>query len=443
MTDTEGQGPNNPYDANDARVLLPWELAELREAGYQIGDLEPEVAQAIESGDEAWCRRMLEELAAWPRSGQGTLDEPGDFAALSACWSGMEQGRAPLGKSTLADRIWAAWAGRIAGCMLGKPVEGWPPAQLRSYLDLAHAYPLSDYIPALDPMPAGCEFDFSWTTTVRGSFEESTRDDDIDFTILGLITLETKGRLFRPEDVGDVWMTYVPYLSLYTAERVAYRNLVAGLRPPETAIHLNPYREWIGAQIRADMWGYVNPGRPSEAAEMAFRDATLSHTRNGVYAAMWAAALIAACFTSTTMREALAISLRCIPSRSRLAAALKAVADRFDAGSSWDDTRSEIEQTYSSYHWVHSVNNAALVAASLLWGEGDYSRTVGLTVEGGWDTDSNGATAGSAFGAMHGREGIPSHWLAPIHNRVRSAVKGFDGLTIDELAARTMAIAAW
>ena len=91
---------------------------------------------------------------------------------------------------------------------------------------------------------------------------------------------------------------------------------------------------------------------------------------------------------------------------------------------------------------MHTINNAAVVAAALLWGEGDFTRTIGLAVQGGWDTDCNGATAGSVFGAMHGAEAIPRRWTEPLGDRVRSALFGFDGARISELARRTAAQAA-
>jgi ADP-ribosylglycohydrolase len=82
-----------------------------------------------------------------------------------------------------------------------------------------------------------------------------------------------------------------------------------------------------------------------------------------------------------------------------------------------------------------------VIAAGILWGEGDFTRTIGLTVQGGLDTDSNGATAGSVAGILTGAAGIPPHWTDPLENRVRSALFGFDGISISELAARTTHVA--
>ena len=91
------------------------------------------------------------------------------------------------------------------------------------------------------------------------------------------------GRDFTPYDVSRMWLDSQPKNAYCTAERVAFINFVKGFTPPASAVHKNPYREWIGAQIRADYFGYINPGRPEAAAEMAWRDACVSHVKNGIY----------------------------------------------------------------------------------------------------------------------------------------------------------------
>jgi ADP-ribosylglycohydrolase len=82
-----------------------------------------------------------------------------------------------------------------------------------------------------------------------------------------------------------------------------------------------------------------------------------------------------------------------------------------------------------------------VIAAGLLWGEGDFTHTIALTVLGGLDTDSNGATAGSVAGILNGATKIPSHWTEPLEDTLRSALFGFDGSRISALAERTVKVA--
>ena len=100
----------------------------------------------------------------------------------------------------------------------------------------------------------------------------------------------------------------------------------------------------------------------------------------------------------------------------------------------------EIRARFGHYSWVHSINNACLITAGLLWGEGDFTATVGLTVQGAWDTDSNAATAGSVVGTVLGADQLPRHFIEPLEDRTRSAVFGYDNSRISELARRTTAL---
>src|SRR4029450_1727104 len=108
----------------------------------------------------------------------------------------------------------------------------------------------------------------------------------------------------------------------------------------------------------------------------------------------------------------------------------------------WDMALTGIQRRYGHYGWCHAVNNAAIIVAGLLWGDGDVARTIGLTVMGGWDTDSNGATAGSVVGVLGGTARLPAHLIDPLEDRTRSAIFGFDGARISELAGRTARIAS-
>lgn len=118
-------------------------------------------------------------------------------------------------------------------------------------------------------------------------------DDDTNYTVTGLSILKTYGTEFTPEDVGRYWLSNIPLLSTCTAEGVAYRNMTCGINQPKSAVYLNHYREWIGAQIRADFFGYAGSGNPELSAEFAWRDACISHVKNGIYGEMWVSAMLA------------------------------------------------------------------------------------------------------------------------------------------------------
>jgi ADP-ribosylglycohydrolase len=428
------------HDAVDLRDLVTAELAQRRESGYNVSGLEAAVEAALADGS-APLVELLDRLEQAPCSEDWPYEEPSRLEEILARLPETPPTPLQLDEAELRDRLLGAWLGRCAGCTLGKPVEGWTHDQLRRYLESAGAHPLLDYLPVLEPAPEGLELRACWPETTRGRIRCMARDDDIDYTILGLHVLESHGFGFGSREVAAEWLDHLPFTRTYTAERVAYRNLVLGLHPPETATFRNPYREWIGAQIRGDMWGYVSPGNPRQAATLAFRDAAVSHTANGIYGEMWSAALVAACFVAPDVRSALVASLEHIPSRARLTEALRRVLDLHASGLEWPDARDEIEARYGHYGWVHTINNAAVVAAGLLWGDGDFARTVGLVVQAGWDTDSNGATAGSVYGALHGATALPPAWVDPLGDRVHSTIVGYDNARISDLAERTLRLA--
>ena len=434
------------HDPLSLHDLVADEIAQRRETGHDVASVAQRYA-VTGPADTSTLEGLLAELSELTPPVDWPYDEPSDLPGIIATLVPAPPDEATsslVDAARLPDRILGGWLGRIAGCNLGKPVEWgdhWTSAHIRDYLERAEAWPLRDYFPVLDPMPPGFDLRDNWPQTTRGRVDGSARDDDIDYAILGLHLLERHGAAIGPDHVATAWLTYLPYLQVYTAERTVYRNLLQGIAPGEAAAVRNPYREWIGALIRGDVFGWTQPGRPRAAALLAFQDASLSHTANGIYGEMWAAALVACAFTANDARSAIEASLAHIPPRSRLAAALRDVLDIEGRGAEWDEAIDAIQRRYGHYSWVHTINNAALIAAGLLWGRGDYAATVGLTVSGGWDTDSNGATAGSVAGVLLGASVLPAHFVEPLNDRVRSALFGFDDSRISDLAARTTRIA--
>jgi len=156
---------------------------------------------------------------------------------------------------------------------------------------------------------------------------------------------------------------------------------------------------------------------------------------------MLAAALASPGHALDDIVRVIEVGLSEIPSNSRLAEAIRNVMRWRQETDDWEEAWERINQKYGHYHGVHTINNAAIVALGLLYGEGDFERTICIAVMGGWDTDCNGATAGSVIGAMIGADALPYKWVGPLNNVVRSMVAGYDLSRITDLAERSLAVA--
>lgn len=428
------------HDVLDPRDLVPDEAEQLAHSGYPTAaGLEAEARRAAGTADLSRLTEIEAELGRLERDPGWGFEEPDDDATLRALAEAAPV--TEMDKAQLPDRIRGAWLGRTVGNTLGKPVEGLSRGELEIYLRAADHWPQTGYLPLLDPLPAGVPgLHPSAAIASAGLFTDVPRDDDIDWTILGLYLLERYGRELTTEQLAAEWLDRVPFTQTYTAERAAYRNLIHGLRPPATATYRNPYREWIGALIRGDAFGYVSPGDPGEAARLALTDARLSHTANGIYGEIWAAGLVAAALAEASVADALRQASVLVPPSARLATALRGVQDLYDGGAGHTEALDWVDAELGHLPWVHTVNNAALIAIGLLWGE-NFIDAVGITISGGRDTDSNAATVGSVYGAAHGSGGVPAELVGTTHVHVRSAVRDFDRVTIDELTQRTVRLA--
>lgn len=342
-------------------------------------------------------------------------------------------------------RIRAAWQGRISGCLLGKPLEVLSfregPDGVRRYLQDTGAVPLRDYVPLLDRVPAvaaarGC---------CRGHIVRAEPDDDVDYTLIALLLLEERGSAFRSEDVARTWLQLLPAGATWTAERAAYRTLldrmaeqfVNGEAPGFDLAECsdNQYNDWIGGQIRADLYGWVCPGRPALAAELARRDASLSHRGDGVHAAAFVAALAAALPACADLDAALDAALAEMPAHSGVAEAVRFGRSIAGAG----DAVARLHGHYQGLTPLHAVNNLALVVWALCAHAGDFSATVGEAVAAGWDTDCNGATVGGLC-ALSGAP-VEDRWTKPWQGRIGTRLAGHSELQLDDVVRRTVEIA--
>ncbi|GCE14609.1 ADP-ribosylglycohydrolase family protein [Tengunoibacter tsumagoiensis] len=452
--------------------LIQEEIIQRSEEGCDISGFDLLVAEA--QHDNARLMEIYHLLQALPVRDDFPYVEPSDLAAIR---SERPEGPRQLVRSheeaVWQDKFFGAWLGRCVGCALGKPLEstafahgtpempgwrgraqtpGWK--NIKTWFEAANMWPITGYTPGQSPAKdlPGMALHSESGLSERERIAYMQSDDDIRYTILGLLMIEEKGVNFDSWDIGKLWHRVLPYQFVCTAETQAYLNFSAitshmeGGRPHDwkqqlewVRTYLNPYREWIGAQIRADGWGYAAAGRPELAAELAWRDASFSHVKNGIYGAMFIASMIAAAFVEEDIERIIQIGLSEIPQNCRLA---HDVRTAIAIAHSTDNVEALMEALWSAfdhYHPVHTNNNAALVVAALIFSKGDFERAITTAVLGGWDTDCNGATVGSIMGARLGAKVLPQSWVEPLHDTLYADLIGFDPIAISECARRSYA----
>lgn len=441
------------------RSGIRWEVLQARDEGRKTLPVHAEQAEQIvklEETDPEAAERMAvaltDALCALPMREDYPYEEPSELDAIFALRAQAPALAAPaMEPEAVYDRVYGAWLGRCAGCLLGQPIEGWMRERIVGLLRDTGNLPVKGYIRSdIDEAirekwgvrDAGRVYGANKVNWIN-NVSHMPEDDDTNYTVIALKLMERAGIDFTPDDAAECWLMNLPLLHVCTAERVAYRNLANGMLPPASAMHYNAYREWIGAQIRGDFFGYVTPGNPELGATLAFRDASISHVKNGIYGEMWVAAMLSAAACTGDREQVIRAGLSQIPARSRLYEAIEAVLSGYAGGVSAEDAIERMRAQYNetvAHDWCHTIPNAIIVAIALLYGEGDFAKTLELSIIPGFDTDCSGATAGSILGMMLGAKALPSEWIAPLNDQIISGVDGMGKVSISELARRTVAL---
>lgn len=402
--------------------------------------------------DEAGAADLIEKMERCPVQENYRYSEPDEYADILKELPPAESKRqANINENTYREKLRGAWYLRIIGCEMGKPVEGFSRKAIRCLAEETGNYPIKDYFDdgkftedlknkllkeyntKLHP--------FWWKTGFNGY---AFWDDDLNYTVLNLSVLEKFGKDFTSINVAEIWLDSLPVLATCTAERIAYKNILNGMDPVVTAKYRNPFREWVGAEIRADIFGYIYPGKPRHAAYLAYKDAVVSHVKNGVYGEMFAAAMIAAAFCADRAEDAVKAGISEIPARCRLAKYIKDVVAFYNCGRAFGEVMDYIDEIFPEndrQYAVHVIPNVMIVTAALLYGNGIIERSLGLAVEAGYDTDSNCATVGSVVGILNGFSAIDSKLYDMFGGKLETLVKNYNYIDIDLLVDKTENIA--
>ncbi len=435
------------------------ELIQAEQEGKDVSGLKEEAEKIMQMEDGVnkmvAADKFYDTISALPVRADFKYVEPSDIEGIKKERPAAAElsGDVPEGDA-LYDKVYGAWLGRCAGCLLGKPVEMWKREKIDGLAKDTNNYPISAYFSSDVPDAIKQKYDMKdtwgpikvygsnltgWINTV----DAMPTDDDTNYTIMGLKVLEGAGKAFTSYDVAAEWINSLPALHLMTAERVGYRNIISGILPPDSGWRRNPYREWIGAQIRADIYGYAAPGNPEEAAEMAWRDAVLAQYKNGIYGEMFVAAMLAAAAVTDDIDRIIEAGLGQIPKNSRLAEGVKQVAAWKKDGLGWEQALDRLHEIYDEenmHDWCLTTTNAMVVALALLFCGNDFEKAISISVHAAFDTDCNGATVGSIMGMVLGAKALPEKWINPLNDTVLSSVAGFGKNKISDLAARTIQV---
>lgn len=446
--------------------LLRAELIQRKDEGCCIpADLERRVAaldQPATRWDAVEAEPLWREVAALTPDAALTLQEPDEWDAIRAlCPPCTAIPQLTLSHAELRDRLWGAWTLRAVGCALGKPVEdgnfGFANEagksigryRIRHYLEALDEWPLNNYFSGegrcADLKISKCLA----STRERIAFMEP--DDDMHYPLIALKVLEAHGSDFDWMEVARCWTDSLPFGAICTAETQAILNFWnhsirwgdcahpnSSATPAFCRNHKNPYREWIGAQIRSDGWAWACAGKPTLAAEFAYRDASWTHTRNGIYGALFFAAVQAAAFVVQDPAALIRIGLAHIPRNCRLA---RWIAFAQQCASQSNDYWQALELLFANEDFalidpVHTLNNAAVCVLALLFSGPDMDAAVCNAVMAGLDTDCNGATIGSIVGAAFGMQAYSGSMAARLHDTMKPLVFGFTETTFTDLSRR-------
>ncbi len=337
----------------------------------------------------------------------------------ATCEDGLGNGVNNMIPANYYEKVYAGLLGMNIGVRLGAPVE---PSDW-TFEKIEHVYgEIKGYVK--DYKTFGADDDVNGPV----HFIRALYDDAVE-------------RELEAEDVGKAWMNYTREgIGMFwwggegiSTEHTAYLNLKKGIKPPESGSALtNGYTiaEQIGGQIFVDTWGLVLPNQVLKAADYAEKAASVSHDRNGIYGARFIAACIASAFEAKSIEEIIRIGLSTLPVDSTYAKVAQATLQFYKNHP--DDFRLcreylEQEWGYDRYPGIcHIIPNAGVCVLALLYGEGDFGRTVEIATMCGWDTDCNAGSVGTIIGVFVGIEGIPLHYRKPMNDFIAtSGVSGY------------------
>lgn len=307
-------------------------------------------------------------------------------------------------ESQLLDKIKGGWAAQTIGVAYGGPTEFRYKEQM---------IPDSVVIPWGDP-----DYVKNWMNSFPGLFDDIYMD-------LTFMEVYNRYGLDAPIDSLASAFAHAGYM-LWEANQTARYNILNGIRPPQSGYwRNNPHANDIDFQIEADFAGLLSPGMPNTAAVFCDSVGHIMNYGDGWYGGVYMAAMYSLAYVCDSVEFVVKEALKCIPDSSRYYNVISDVINAYDenpedwtyawqmCADRWHNEPACPTGVMQPYN-IDAALNSAYVVIGLLYGKGDFGKTLEIATRCGQDSDCNPASAGGILGTMLGYSNIPEEWLKPL-----------------------------
>jgi len=367
---------------------------------------------------------------------------------------------------TYLDKVQGAWLGKMIGVTFGAPWEfryqgtpigfditDWPlsPTHMKGYRKRAIGKP-GDWNPITseaEDQKVDINLDFILDAEKTHAGIGIPDNDDIYINLLFLYCLRRYGIDVDPVTVAHEWDKKIR--QVWHANDAGLSNIRKGILPPDSGSpRYNLHADDIDFQIEADIFGMIAPGMPQVSNRYSDRMGHIMNYGDGVYGGMFVAAMYTQAFFAKDIREVVDNGLQAIPAQSRYAQAIYDVIQWHDQyPNDWLKTWhlvqakwGEVDHCPDGYKKPFNIDaklNGAYIVMGLLYGDGDWYKTMNYATRAGQDADCNPANAAGILGTLIGAHAIPKEYTEPVHNTYwNKTLAGLpDSYEVDVLAGDT------
>jgi ADP-ribosylglycohydrolase len=325
-------------------------------------------------------------------------------------------------KEDLTEKIMGYWVGQLAGNYIGFPFENlYDDEPIPVFIDRYFNYKDADSL--------GLRMNLNdrrgYVGIMADAMDGAWSDDDTDIEFVMMYGLEKYGLDLTYEDVAKLRKEHINRFIWASNARVK-ELLNEGYIPPQTGSkELNEYWYRITSQLINEIWGVLYPGMTGKAAEWGEWGARITGDDWGTHGAVLFAAMYSAAFFENDINNLLKIGMSKMPENSPYLKAIENLIVWSSENTDWKETRKLIHENYFEevdgfkipYPLGGAVVNGLSGIMALLYGEGDFTKTVGIAVTSGYDCDNQAATIGGLLGVINGAQSIPDKFTKEISSR--------------------------